>query len=85
MSQLQQVVGAIGEVQRSIKEQMGRIHSFQNAHNEAIQQVLAALEGSARGYDKRLCAELAKSKADLRLSMDALAQAEQSLLQVTIM
>jgi hypothetical protein len=85
MSQLQQVVAAIGEAQRNVKEQMMRISSFQAAHNDAIQQVVNALQGSTRGHDERLCAELEKSKADLRMSMELLAQAEYCLMQVSMM
>jgi len=82
MSQLQQTIAAVGEAQRNVKMQMDRIADFQLAHNEAIQQVLNTLQGSARGYDERLCAELQKSKADLRMAMETLAQAEFCLMQV---
>ncbi|WP_432559336.1 hypothetical protein [Granulicoccus sp. GXG6511] len=81
---LGQVIALVADLQRSIDQQMTQITEFQRNNRDNIALVTQELQGSRRGHDKRMTAQLTRVEDSLSRSATSLRQASQALARIQL-
>jgi uncharacterized phage infection (PIP) family protein YhgE len=82
MSQLQQLIAAVANADRQVKEQIGKLESFKSANDKLLNQVTAELAGSTKGHDRKMQAQIEQTKTQIDKTIRQLQQTSTALQRV---